>query len=156
MMLRRLDEAPRFGRLRRQYDWFSERHRDAFLLFQIGCFYEFFNWRADDAAEYLKLAEGRHRKGMGRGRGFHLSGLQAFLALALEMDRKIVIVRQTGRQRGRLRERRLDREILPAFAAGTVPANTSAACRGMNPPAKSSSPLKGADLPACPSGLQPG
>ncbi len=103
----RTDKIPRFPNLRRQYRWFSRKHQDSFLFFQIGCFYEFYGKRAKTAGNLLGLQGEYTRPGLGTGKGFPIRSLNRYLKKTVPMAGYVVIVAQTGICAGRIVQRRV-------------------------------------------------
>lgn len=108
--------AGTFGTLSEQYRAFAREWRGALLLFRIGFFYEFFENQRPLARRWLYLAPGRSRAGLGGGLGLPATSPR-LAQLVARPPVPVVVVRQTARTQGAVRERRVERVLLPASAA---------------------------------------
>lgn len=90
----KLVKCPRFWFLLNQYRWFSVQYKKAVMFFQIGCFYEFFNWRAKDSRKLFGLKTNKPRKGLGMRCGFHKKCLWGAAKIAAKARLPFVIVHE--------------------------------------------------------------
>lgn len=88
-----------------QWRGFKRLWPGAVVLMQIGRFWEAFRADAAWLREVLGHTGGRGRARLGLGAGFPLNKRALFKYLVQQHDRDIVVVRETGRQAGAVRER---------------------------------------------------
>ncbi len=91
--------------LAQQWHTFKQLWPGAVVLMQIGSYWEAFKSDADWLREVLGMTGGRMRVRLGVGAGFPLRQRKLLKLLLAQCDRDIVVVRETGRQSGAVRER---------------------------------------------------
>jgi hypothetical protein len=102
----RRDQALRRKRtLKAQVRWLHYRFKDHLCLIEIGAYYEAFNQNAQKLAPALKLTLHQNWRGFAHGCGFPKRRLMAMLAELKKQRLPVVIVRETGRELYKAKER---------------------------------------------------
>jgi hypothetical protein len=104
----RKDATPtRFGSLAAQYRWFAGRFRKCLMVFQVGCFFEFYLAQAKKVRALLPLKNGRTRRSLGQGAGMPVRRAKLVELANSAAALLLVMVRQTGKPAGGATQRRL-------------------------------------------------
>lgn len=101
----RIDGTP--ARLAVQWRAFKQRWPRARMLIQLGDFWEAFRGDAKWLRDALSLGPGRRRPGLGGGAGFRVGARTLLRRLQDTSSEPWLLVRQTGRCQGALREREI-------------------------------------------------
>ena len=83
------------------------------MFFQVGCFYEFFHWRARDSRKLFGLKTNKPRRGLGMRCGFHMKCLREILKKAAIKGLPFVIIREKEGISGSLKQREASSYYLP-------------------------------------------
>jgi hypothetical protein len=107
-----------FSSITRQYRFFTRYLAPYFLFFQVGCFYEFYGYPAIMSIRELKLKRIKQKYGFRVRCGIGEKALDRYVKTAIETNRPVAIVRQTGYISGRVLERKLDTIYYPLNLLG--------------------------------------
>ncbi|KAF0154403.1 MAG: RNA-directed DNA polymerase [Syntrophaceae bacterium] len=118
LTLRRADEPLRFHSLSSQYRWFCHKYEKAMIFFQVGRYFEFYRQQGKAAEMCFHLRQGSVRPRLGNRSGFPVDQLDRYLTAALTVFPQIIVIRQTGKFRGYVMERRVQAIL---YSRATLP-----------------------------------
>ncbi len=100
-----------FPSVRSQYLYYSCKFRDMVIFFQTGCFYEFYGEIKDEVKNILCLKRLKNNQ-RGAMYGFPVRLGKEYLKRLIEKGIPVIIVKETGRYIGRIKERLPEKKIM--------------------------------------------
>ena len=106
--LKRLYVPPRnFRNLRSQYYYFLKQNIGNIIFFQIGCFYEFFQYQAEFVSDILNLKMINPKYSFSNRCGFGVKALYKYVDMVIKSGFSVVIINQTGYYNNYIAERKI-------------------------------------------------